>query len=48
MGHALYFFMMEETKKNIPDLTVPDLTDIDEVRKAIIANEILSRKYEHN
>jgi hypothetical protein len=24
---------------------VPDLTDIEEVRKAIIANEILNRKY---
>jgi hypothetical protein len=24
---------------------VPDMTDIDEVRKAIIANEILNRKY---
>jgi len=27
------------------DVIVPDLTDIDEVRKAIIANEILNRKY---
>ena len=34
------FFMAEETK-NI----VPDLTDIEEVRKAIIANEVLNRKY---
>jgi hypothetical protein len=24
---------------------IPDLTDIEEVRKAIIANEILTRKY---
>ena len=24
---------------------VPDMTDIDEVRKAFIANEILNRKY---
>ena len=35
-----YFFMAEETKD-----IIPDLTDIDEVRKAIIANEILTRKY---
>jgi hypothetical protein len=32
--------MAEETKNNLPDLT-----DIEEVRKAIIANEILTRKY---
>jgi hypothetical protein len=32
--------MAEETKN-----TLPDLTDMEEVRKAIIANEILSRKY---
>jgi hypothetical protein len=32
--------MAEETKNNMPDLT-----DMDEVRKAIIANEILTRKY---
>lgn len=32
--------MAEETK-NI----IPDLTDMDEVRKAIIASEILNRKY---
>ena len=31
---------MEEETKNIPDLT-----DIEEVRKAIIAGEILNRKY---
>jgi len=36
-----YFFMIEEEQKEL----VPDLTDIDEVRKAIIANEILNRKY---
>lgn len=24
---------------------IPDMTDIDEIRKAIIANEILNRKY---
>ncbi len=34
--------MIDETK-NIP--IVPDLTDIEEVRKAVIANEILTRKY---
>jgi hypothetical protein len=32
---------MKEENTNI----VPDMTDIDEVRKAIIANEILNRKY---
>ena len=32
---------MAEENTNI----VPDLTDMDEVRKAIIANEILNRKY---
>ena len=32
---------MTEDNQNI----VPDLTDIEEVRKAIIANEILTRKY---
>ena len=32
--------MAEETKNNMPDLT-----DMDEVRKAIIANEILTPKY---
>ena len=35
-----YFFMADESKNNIPDLS-----DLDEVRKAIIANEILNRKY---
>jgi len=32
---------MEDETKHI----IPDMTDIDEVRKAIIANEILNRKY---
>ena len=35
-----YFFMADENK-NI----LPDLTDTEEVRKAIIASEILNRKY---
>ena len=35
------FFYMAEENQNI----VPDLTDMEEVRKAIIANEILNRKY---
>jgi len=35
-----YFFMAEENKD-----IVPDLTDIEEVRKAVIANEVLNRKY---
>ena len=38
-----YFFMTDETKNT--DIQVPDLTDPEEVRKAIIANEILIRKY---
>jgi hypothetical protein len=33
-------FMAEE----IQNIT-PDLTDIEEVRKAVIANEIINRKY---
>jgi len=32
--------MKDETQN-----TIPDLTDIDELRKAIIAAEILNRKY---
>ena len=35
-----YFFMTDDTKN-----TLPDLTDMEEVRKAVIANEILNRKY---
>ena len=35
-----YFFMADETT-NI----VPDLTDIEEVRKAVIASEVLNGKY---
>ena len=27
------------------DTLIPDLTDMEEVRKAIVANEILNRKY---
>ena len=38
-----YFFMIEETKNT--EIRIPDMTDTDEVRKAIIANEILNRKY---
>ncbi len=34
--------MADETKNTTP---VPDMTDIEEVRKAIIAGEILTRKY---
>jgi hypothetical protein len=37
---AFIFFMAEENT-NI----IPDLTEEEEVRKAIIANEILTRKY---
>ena len=28
-----------------PEVSLPDMTDIDEVRKAVIAGEILNRKY---
>jgi hypothetical protein len=34
---------METEKENT--FNMPDMTDVDEVRKAIIANEILNRKY---
>ena len=34
--------MTEETQNSTP---VPDMTDMEEVRKAIIASEILNRKY---
>lgn len=34
------FYMAEETQN-----TTPDLTETEEVRKAIIASEILNRKY---
>jgi hypothetical protein len=40
IGHKPYFFMAEEMQ-NI----IPDLTDAEEVRKAVIASEILTRKY---
>jgi hypothetical protein len=39
-GGSLIFYMNEETQN-----TLPELTDVDEVRKAIIASEILNRKY---
>jgi len=39
---CLIFYMTEETQNTTP---VPDMTDMEEVRKAIIANEILTRKY---
>ena len=42
-GTRLIFFMADETKNNETPLI--DLTDPEEVRKAIIANEILNRKY---
>jgi hypothetical protein len=34
--------MADETKNNA---LIPDLTDAEEMRKAIIASEILNRKY---
>ena len=39
-GEIPSYKVAEDEKNNIPDLT-----DIDEVRKAIIAGEILNRKY---
>ena len=39
-GKKPYFFMAEENKN-----TIPELTDAEEIRKAIIASEILTRKY---
>ena len=38
-----FFIMMDETTNS--SALIPDLTDMEEVRKAIIANEILTRKY---
>ena len=35
--------MAEEKQNN--EVQLPDLTDMDEVRKAIIASEILNKKY---
>lgn len=45
-----YCFLDEDIFKNIMtddnrNNIIPDMTDMDEVRKAIIANEILNRKY---
>ena len=37
-AEALFFMAEEKT-------TIPELTDIEEVRKAIIASEVLNRKY---
>jgi hypothetical protein len=39
-----FFFIQMEEKKDTQN-AIPDLTDIEQVRKAIIANEILNRKY---
>ena len=35
---------MNEEKQN-SDILIPDMTDMDEVRKAIIAGELLNRKF---
>ena len=35
--------MAQMEEKN--DTLIPDLTDVEEVRKAVIASEILNRKY---
>ena len=39
-NYVLFFMAEEKTNTSIPDLT-----DAEEVRKAIIAGEILTRKY---
>lgn len=36
---------MKNDTKLTTENPIPDMTDMDEVRKAIIANEILNRKY---
>ena len=36
---------MEDKNCFLDSLPIPDLTDAEEVRKAIISSEILSRKY---
>ncbi len=44
----LLFFEKSNTmadEKQHTEVQLPDMTDLDEVRKAIIANEILNRKY---
>ena len=43
MGRRPHFYMKDEKQNN--EVQLPDLTDMDEVRKAIIASEILNRKY---
>jgi len=35
---------MNDEKQN-SDILIPDMTDMDEVRKAIIAGELLNRKF---
>ena len=35
---------MNDEKQN-SDILIPDMTDVDEVRKAIIAGELLNRKF---
>jgi hypothetical protein len=35
--------MKDETQNT--DVLLPDMTDMDEIRKAIIASELLNRKY---
>lgn len=36
---------MKEEHKIINETPIPDMKDMDEIRKAIIANEIINRKY---
>jgi len=42
---VLFLIKMEEKNNTNNTTPVPDLTEMEEVRKAIIANEILTRKY---
>gem|GEM_PF-2909824 len=37
--------MKEDKNCFLDPLSIPDLTDAEEVRKAILANEILNKKY---
>lgn len=36
---------MEDNSRFLDPTSIPDLSDVEEVRKAVIANEILNRKY---
>jgi len=42
----IFLHIMNEFDNNQENPLLVDMSDMDEVRKAIIANEILNRKYE--